>query len=260
LILMEDSKVTKLPKSPEGNARAELAAALKEAAKARTALNKHRAGVNRLFEQMMEAEAAIEPAEKAVKLAEQSYVDAVAEAAVSGSPAPVNGKAKAEARLVLTKDRVNVLREARRRLESELPDWQQDVVDADVAVERKISLVIADHVRVLLAEASEIARRLAPYRAALAAFAADNMDRPRAWNEQASFDKGRAPLDETAAAVWSFFRELRQCDAGPSNPWAAIRERLRANPEAAVLRHLAQEFSGLFDRPSDEPRPASPAS
>jgi hypothetical protein len=107
--------------------------------------------------------------------------------------------------------------------------------------------------------AEEIARKLRPYRFALAAFAADNMDGPSEWAKQEPFRKSREPLDETAAAVWSFFRDLRQCDTGPTNPWASIRERLRANPEAAVLRPLVQEFAGLLDKSGDEPRPTAPS-
>jgi chromosome segregation ATPase len=250
---MEDS-VTKLRKSPEGNARAELAAAIKASKSAHTAVSKQKQAVQKLFSEMVAAENQIPAAEKAVAKAENEYIAAVAESAASGLPEPVNGKAEAEARLVLTKDRVNVLREARRRLESEIPDWQQDADACDVECERLISLIISDHLRILIAEAEELARRLAPYRSALMAFVRDHGDRPSQWDKQSAWDKSREPLNESAALVWAFFRELREATA-PSPCWKTIRARLREDPNAAILRPLVAEFDGLLAKDPDEPRP-----
>jgi chromosome segregation ATPase len=255
---MEDS-VTKRPvKSAEGASRAQLAAAIKASKSAHTAVSKQKQAVQKLFSEMVAAENQIPAAEKAVAKAQNEYIAAVAEAAAAGLPEPVSGKAEAEAALTFKKDRVNVLREARKRLESELPDWQQDVVDSDIAVERLISMVIADYVQVLILEAEEIARRLRPYRFALASFVGDQMDRPREWHKQDSFDKSREPLKQAADQIWKFFRELRECDSGAVNPWQDARERLRENPEASVLRNLVAAFDGLCGATDDAQRPTAP--
>jgi hypothetical protein len=165
--------------------------------------------------------------------------------------------AEAMASLAFKRDRVNVLRSARKTVEAELPEWQADAVAADVEVERLISQIIADYVQVLVSEASELARRLGPYRAALMEFVKEHGDSPRAWDAQDSFRKSRAPLNETADQAWAFFRELRECDAAPINPWRSARERLRENPNASLLRELVAEHAGLLADPDDaRPQPA----
>jgi TPP-dependent pyruvate/acetoin dehydrogenase alpha subunit len=87
--------VTKLrPKSPEGASRAALVAALKELKTARGSVNRQRDAMERLRARQIEAETAIPAAEKAVKKAQAAYVEAVAEAAASGSPEPASGVAR----------------------------------------------------------------------------------------------------------------------------------------------------------------------
>jgi hypothetical protein len=213
-----------------------LKAAIKEAQSARRAVNRQKEAVSRLFAQQVAAEAAIPAAEKEVAASRDRYIEAVAAAAASGGVGdPVSTEAEAMASLAFKRDKIHTLRAARKVVEDEMEGWEEQVVEADTEVERLISLIIADHVAILIAEAEELERRLRPYRAALMAFTRDHTDRPREWHLQASFDKSRAPLQETADQIWGFFRELRQCDAGPDNPWKAIRERLRANPEAAIM-------------------------
>jgi hypothetical protein len=253
--------VTKLgrPKANEPMPRSQLKNAIKEAQIARRAVNRQIEAKQRLFAQQVAAEAAIPAAEKAVAAARARYVEAVAEAAASGSGEPVSGVAEALAALAFKRDKIHTLRAARQVVEDELPGWQEQVVEADTAVEQAISEIIADHVAILLAEAEELSRRLAPYRAALMAFTRDHTDRPREWHLQSAFDKARAPLDEAAEDVWTFFRSLREAESPAINPWKNIRERLRENPDSAVLRHLVAEFAGLCDKTDDEPnQPVAP--
>jgi hypothetical protein len=240
------------PAKTQGNPRASLAAALKELKSARSAVNRQREAKERLFARQIEAQAAIEPAEKAVKKAQAAYVDAVAQAAASGSPEPVSGVAEALASLAFKTDQVHTLRAARKVVEEELPDWEAAAIEADVEVEKIISQIIADHLQVLISEAEELSRRLAPYRAALLAFVRDHEDRPSEWHLQTGFRLAREPLNAAAEQVWAFMRGEA---TAPSPCWRAIRAQLRENPNAAVLRPLTEEFSGLLDRPSDEPRP-----
>jgi hypothetical protein len=240
-------------KSPEPSSRAALVAALKELKAARGSVNRQKEAMERLFAQQVEAQAAIEPAEKAVKKAEAAYIDAVAEAAASGSPEPVSGVPEAMAALAFKRDRVHTLRAARKVIEEELPDWEAAAVEADTEVEKIISQIIADHVQVIVKEARELARRIGPYRAALLAFL--NEDRPPTeWAKQSAWHKGREPLTEATNEVADFFRSLR-AQAPPSPCWKTIRESLRENPNAPLLRPLVEEFAGLLDRPTDEPRP-----
>jgi hypothetical protein len=56
-----------------------------------------------------------------------------------------------------------------------------------------------------------------------------------------------------------FLQEIREA-AGLSPYWKSARERLRENPDAAVLRHLVAEFDGLLNNPLVDPNlPAAPA-
>jgi hypothetical protein len=207
----------------------------------------------------IEAEGKIEALSEVVKKAEAAHIHAVAEAAVLEKPAPASGVAEAMARLVFAKDNVNTLRQARQTIEAELPDWEQAAIDADVEVERLISAIIADYVQVLILEAQELARRLAQYRAALMAFTRDYQDRPTQWHKQSAFERVRQPLDEAANQAFAFFKNLREATA-PSPCWKSARERLRENPEAAVLQHLVSEFDGLCALADDQNRgePAAP--
>jgi hypothetical protein len=242
------TKLGRPAKSEGDNARTLLAAALKEAKAARRAVNRQIEAKQRLFAQQVAAEAAIPAAEKAVAAARTRYVEAVAEAAASGSGEPVSTEAEAMASLAFKRDKIHTLRAARKVVEDEIPGYEEQVVEADTEVDRLISLIIADHVAILLAEAEELSRRLAPYRAALLAFVRDHGDRPSQWDKQRAWDKARAPLNESADQAWAF---LRPQAAAPSPCWKAIRESLRANPNAPLLRPLAEEFTGLFDRPTD---------
>jgi hypothetical protein len=212
---------------------------------ARGSVNRQKEAIERLRARQIEAEAAIEPAEKAVKKAQAAYVEAVAQAASSGSPEPVSGVAEAMAALAFKTDQVHTLRAARKVVEEEIPGWEELVEAADVAVEACISRIIADHVEILIKEASALARRLAPYRAALQAFVVDHGNSPTQWHLLDAFRKSREPLDEAANQVWAFMRGEA---SAPSPCWKAIRERLRENPNAPLLRPLVAEFAGLLAR------------
>jgi hypothetical protein len=251
--------VTKLrTKTPEGSLRYALKAALKEAKAAHTVVARQKQAVSRLFAQIIEAEEAIAPLEAAVKKAEADHVRSVAEAAVLEKPAPASGVAEALASLAFANDRIHTLRAARQTIEAEIPDYQAEAVAADTEVERLISVVISDYIQVCVLEATELARRLKPYRAALMSFVRDHGARPTQYHLQPGFDKARAPLDEAADDVWQFFRELREAETPPINPWKSVRERLRENPDGAVLRELVQQFDGLFDKSADDQHRSEP--
>jgi hypothetical protein len=253
--------VTKLgrPKATEAPPRSQLKAAIKEAKAAHAAVGKQKQAKARLFNEQVEAEGKIAALEKAVKKAEQAHIQAVADAAVSGSPPPVSGVQEALAAVAFTRDRIHTLRAARQTIEEEIPDWEAAALEADTEVDRLISQVIADYVEVLVLEATELSRRLAPYRAALLSFVRDHGARPTEWHLQRPFDRARKPLDEAAEDVFQFFRDLREAELPAINPWKSVRERLRENPDGAVLRHLVAEFAGLCDKTDDEPnQPVAP--
>ena len=256
---MAVAKLGRPSKANEPLPRASLKAALKESRQAHAAVNKQKQAKARLFSDQVEAESKIEALQKGVKKAEQAHIQAVADAAVAGSPPPVSGVAEAQASLAFAQDRVHVLRGARKTIEEDLPGYEEDAAAADVEVEACISEVISDFVQVLILEATELSRRLAPYRAALLSFTRDFTDRPTEWHKQAGFDKARAPLDEAAEDAFAFFRDLREAKLPAINPWKSIRQRLRENPDGAVLRHLVAEFDGLCDKTDDEPnQPVAP--
>jgi hypothetical protein len=232
--------------------RSALKAAIKEARAAHQAVGKQKQAKARLFNEQVEAEGKIASLEKAVKKAEQAHVQAVADAAVAGTPAPASGVQEALASVAFTRDRVHTLRAARQTIEAEIPDWEAAAMEADTEVERLISDVISDYVQILVLEATELARRLKPYRAALMSFVRDHTDRPTEWNRQAGFDKARSPLDEAADDVWQFFRDLREAELPAINPWKSVRESLRENPDGAVLRELVKHFDGILVKADDD--------
>jgi hypothetical protein len=238
-------------KPPSDDVRRALRNALKEQKEAHAAVARQKNAVTRMLSQTVEAEEKIPALEKSLKAASQAHIEAVAAAAVSGAEAPASTVAEAQARLAFARDNIETLRAARRQVEAEIGDYEQAAVDADVGVEALISAIIADYIELLIKEASELARRLQPYRAALLAFTADYQDRPTQWDKQRSFNKARQPLDEAANQTYALFKSLREFDA-PSPCWKEARARLRANPDAAVLRHLLSEFDGLLDKSADK--------
>jgi hypothetical protein len=246
--------VTKRPvKSPDGNPRAELSAALKAAKAAHGAVNKQKQAVQKLFSEMLAAQNQLPVLEKAVAKAERAHIDAVAESAVAGSPAPASTVAEAQAAVVFARDRVNSLRSARQTVEAEISEYETDAVAADTEVEACISRIIADHVEILIKEASELARRLAPYKAALLAFVRDHSNSPTEWHLLDGFRKSREPLDDLADRA---LLVLNGPATAPSVCWKEIRASLRENPNAAVLRPLVTAFDGLLIK-DDEPRPTA---
>jgi hypothetical protein len=238
-------------KATEPLPRSELKAALKESKLAHQAVGKQKQASTRLFNETIEAEAALEKLEKRVKEVEKAHIAAVAAAAVAGSPPPASGVQEALTAVQFAKDKINTLRAARKVIEEEMEGWNDEAAAADVAVEACISEVISDYIQVLILEATELSRRLAPYRAALLSFTRDFTDRPREWHLQAGFDRARKPLDSAAEDVFQFFRDLREAELPAVNPWRSIREKLREHPDGPVLRELVQSFDGLCDKPAD---------
>ena len=182
--------VTKLRAKPsEHNARHQLRAALRAAKAAHAAVARQKQAVTRMLSQIVEAEEKIPALEKAVKKAEQAHIDAVAEAAVMEKPKPASTVAEAQASLAFAQDHIATLRQARKLLESEIPNWEAEALAADTEVERLISSIIADYVQILIKEAEDLARRLVPYKAALMAFVKDHSDRPTQYHLMDAYDK-----------------------------------------------------------------------
>jgi hypothetical protein len=235
--------------------RRELRAALREQKAAHGAIGNQKAAISRMLSQIAEAEAAIPALEKRLKGAEKAHIDAVAAAAVAGAEAPASTVVpEALASLAFGRDRVETLRAARRQVEQDLPGYEEEVLEVEVKVENLISQIIADHIEVVILEATELAKRLAPYKAALMSFVNDHSNsRPTEWHLQRPHAKARAPLDEVANLTFAFFRSLREAELPHiNNPWRKIREDLRQNPDGPVLRPLVAAFGGLLDKSADK--------
>jgi hypothetical protein len=214
--------------------REALAAAIETAGKSRAALAQRKQGVHQLFSEASEADESIEKLQKAVREAQESYIGGLADAA-AGSPAPpANGVPAAKAAVEVAMDHREALRAARKKIESEMPAWEADVVAADAEIERLISQILAPRVAQLAAEAQEAARRLAPLQGLLLAFVRDHENRPSAWHLQRAFDAGRAPLKAAAAEARACLQGIREFEVMPTNPFRAAREQLRENPNAAL--------------------------
>jgi hypothetical protein len=115
------TKLGRPAKATEPLPRSQLKAALKESRQAHAAVNKQKQAKARLFSDQVEAESKIEALQKGVKKAEQAHIQAVADAAVAGTPAPASTVAEAQASLAFAQDKIHTLRGARQTIEAELP-------------------------------------------------------------------------------------------------------------------------------------------
>ena len=175
--------------------------------------------------------------QKAVRKAEAANIEAIANAAASGKPAPASGVPKARAAVVVAEDHVAARRAACRKLEHDAPELQKEVVACDAEVDRLISLILMPLAEQLMARGQEIAEQLGPYRAVLSALWAQ-ADKPTAWDDAAAFDEGRMPLAGTRKEVAEFLRATHVIVRASPDPWVEARKQLRADPYATQGRAL----------------------
>jgi hypothetical protein len=176
--------------------------------------------------------------QKAVRKAEAANIEAIANAAASGKPAPRSGVPAAKAAVEVAKDHLDALRAARKKVEADVPLFEKDAVAADGEIDRLVSLILVPLATQLIARGKEIAAQLAPLRNSLAALWAE-ASRPQAWEAAAAFDDGRKPLKETREAAAEFLRETHIVECSVPDPWLAARTRLRADPNAALTELTA---------------------
>jgi hypothetical protein len=213
--------------------RVALANAIREAGKARRALEQRKAGIERLWAEMREGEAQIERLRKTARKAEATHIDAIAKAAALEKAAPASGVPAARQAVTVAEDHLAALRAARQKIEADMPLFEKDAINADIEIDWLISLILVPLAERLIARGQQIAAQLAPLRNSLAALWVE-ASRPQAWEAAAAFDAGRKPLAQTRESIEAFLRETHVVERSVPDPWLAARERLRADPNAAL--------------------------
>ena len=213
--------------------RAALAAAIEAAREAREAVARQRAAIEKTRSSIVAATKAVQTAQEGVEKAREAHAQALADAAATAdAQAPASGVRAARQIVEDKEDELSALKGALAQLKAELPSWENAAREADIAVEATISAVLAPHAHALLERAAAIARDLSPLRGALLAILSDH---PAQGADVVAFEKGRVPLSEVQNAARSFFHRVSAVDDKQAvDPWLQARERLRADPFAAL--------------------------
>jgi hypothetical protein len=225
------------PRAQGDPLRLALASAIKEAGEAKQAVERQKAGIQRLWAEMREAGGQIEKLRKAVAKAQEAHIASLAEAATTGEAPPASGVPKAKKAVEVATDRLDALKAARVKLEADAPGLQKDVVTCDAEVERLISEILKPVAERLIERGRQIAEQLLPIKKALSALWCES-DRPTQWGAGAAFDAGRAPLKETRAAAEDWLRSTNEYERAVPDPFLIARAKLRADPQAELPPEL----------------------
>jgi len=209
--------------------RAALAQGIAAAAEARDAVQQQRAAIEKTRIAVREAERAVKAAEAGIQTARENHAAALADAAASDAAPPASGMRAARQAVEDAQDEVEAVKEALVQLKQNLPSFESTAREADIAVDEKISALLAVQVQQLLNKAREIASQLSPLRNALVAFLKDHPSGA----DVLAFNRGRKPLADMEAEVRTFFHNLNAVDER-HDPWGAAREILRADPNAIL--------------------------
>lgn len=220
------------PKAKVRSDRAALVAALKQAEAAHQDVERQRAGIERSRASVRAAETAVKAADEAVKSAQKNHAVALANAAATDKAPPPSSIRAARQAATDAADELEAARSAFEQLrKSSLPNAIETAREADIEIDKQISLILLPHAEELLALAKELQRTFLPVRRALC----DLWEKaPTATDEYLAFEKARKPLAETRNSVKKFFETLDVVDRSSPNPWSAARELLRSNPQAEL--------------------------
>jgi hypothetical protein len=221
------------PRAQGDPLRVQLAAAIKAANRAREMCERQKQAVQRLWDEAREADEQIGKLQKRVREATEAHIVGLADAAASGKPAPRSGVPAAKKAVEVATDHLDALKAARKKLESDAPELQKDVVTCDAEVDRVISEILRPVAERLIERGRQIAEQLLPIKSTLSALWCPS-DRPTQWDAAAAFDTGRAPLKETRAAAVDFLRSTNVFERAHPDPWIEVRKRLREDPHAEL--------------------------
>jgi hypothetical protein len=171
--------------------------------------------------------------QKAVGKVVEANIEAIANAAATGKPAPRSDVPAAKLAVEVATDHLAALRAARMKCEADVPLVEKDAVAADVEIDRLISLILVPLAQQLITRGRQIAAQLRPYTAVLSALWAE-ADRPTGWDDGAAFDEGRKPLTGTREEVAAFLRATHVIERARPDPWVEVRKRLREDPHAEL--------------------------
>ena len=245
--------VSLLPKeaAPDQNAdvdplRAALAVAIKDARKVRDAFERHRLGVERTFQAVIAAEAALEKATAGVAKAQEAHVAAIAHAASAGTATPRSKVPAARQAAADAADELEAQKAALTQMRNDLPNWGREVAAADVQAEAAISAIFAPLAENLIERGEKILAKLTPIRNALATLRGEAS--PLGHDAALAFEDARKPLVFTMEMVSAFLTNSRAIERVQLDLWAEARALLRTDAYSPLPEGLGILFS---DKPNE---------
>ena len=186
---------------------------------------------NRICSSIAAAKKAVQAAEAGVAKAARDYASALANAAANDAPPPASGVAVARQAVVEAQDAVAAHEGALAELKAQIPDWEADAREKEIAAAAAVNAVLAPHIGQLLDKAQAIQREMIPIVQTLFAY----FNAPKSSDPIAAGREGK-PLAEIEDAVGKFFANYGYIpEPETANPWQGARERLREDPHAALL-------------------------
>jgi hypothetical protein len=162
-------KLAVVPSRHADQPRLQLAASIKNAAKAKAALASHQQAIQRAGEQLAEAERKVEQARAGIDAAKTAFAGELADALARGSQMPATSSAvrAAEAAVVDAQRTAEAVRVARDRLKADLSKCEADVTSAEKTISAQIAAVTSPAIEELVAHAEQALSDLSRYAAVL---------------------------------------------------------------------------------------------
>jgi|SRR5487761_1822875 hypothetical protein len=213
-----------------------LVAALREARESNEAVRRQREAIEQIRGRVFgELPAAAKKAQEAVEAAQRDYAVALADAAANGSAPPASGVKAARQAVQDAQEEVDAQKAALAQLRADLPAWENDAREKQIVVEKAISLILAREVQPLLERARKILREFIPYRILFNALVrGSSISSHEGKADAIAIRRGHEPFDEATRALNQFLQEARAVDDRFPDIWQETRERLRADPYAAL--------------------------
>jgi ABC-type transporter Mla subunit MlaD len=218
-----------------------LAEVLDTANKAHHAVARHEAAIQQTREKVRASETAIVAGEEGIKKAQEEFARGLADAAAADAPTPPSTVRAARQAVADAQDELEAVKGALERLNAGLPDLEHTARQAEIAVQRAISTILAQRAEELLDQAKEVMQQLMPIRDALVKLAA----RTRQFSDPADYfrDKDeKRPLDQIISEIRLFLAAPNDAEClQQADPWELARQELRNDPEAELPAELTIE-------------------
>jgi hypothetical protein len=210
--------------------RAPLVAALAAVAKAKEAVIKQKAAIDRLQRIVWNDPAKVAAAETAIQKAGERLAVEIGAAHAAGDEVPTSsGVRKARAALVDAQDEEAANKIALAKLRDDFKDLEAEARECEVEVEKAISAILEPLASQLLARTRKLVETLQPYTEMLAALHFES-DRPSTWDGQRLYSEGHQPLEDMRKLAGELLCTAKSIFRAQPDPWVAARKALRENP------------------------------